>query len=171
MIKDIVVPDLEIGQISLRELETEMKSIDWHVQESLTIFRLDDASTYEREFSIDRIVGDLMRLSATPEGKVYADALKVKFWSNTVMESLQGSLAAIRSKLEVSQRFYFAHGEVISVQEAYRFLQNRWMEKAMLAKRKGENDSSGDADRVTKGGEKTGRLVKKRKTLKGKRLS
>ena len=39
--------------------------------------------------------------------------------------------------MEVSQRFYFFKDQPgISVDEAYRFLQNRWLEKQMQAKRK-----------------------------------
>ena len=37
----------------------------------------------------------------------------------------------------MSQRFYFFEAQTgISVDEAYRFLQNRWLEKQMQAKRK-----------------------------------
>jgi len=37
----------------------------------------------------------------------------------------------------LSQRFYFFEAQTgISVDEAYRFLQNRWLEKQMQAKRK-----------------------------------
>ena len=48
-----------------------------------------------------------------------------------------GNISPLKIKSEVSQRFYFFEGQAgISVDEAYRFLQNRWLEKQMQAKRK-----------------------------------
>ena len=64
----------------------------------------------------------------------------------------------------VTQRFYFFQGLTgITVEEAYRFLQNRWLEKQMLAKRKQEDNSqveeAGNDSQVSSG---SGLLVKKR---------
>ena len=43
----------------------------------------------------------------------------------------------------MSQRFYIFEGEAeISLDEAYRFLQNRWLEKQMQAKRKHIDESN-----------------------------
>ena len=48
-----------------------------------------------------------------------------------------GNISPLKNKSEVAQRFYFFDGQIgISVDEAYRFLQNRWLEKQMQAKRK-----------------------------------
>jgi len=70
---------------------------------------------------------------------------------------------ALRSRLEVSQRFYIVDGEGITVEEALRFLQNRWMEKRMQAKRKeqegSENAQTETGDVVGKKGRK---LIKKK---------
>ena len=43
----------------------------------------------------------------------------------------------------LSQRFYFFEAQTgISVDEAYRFLQNRWLEKQMQAKKKQSDESN-----------------------------
>jgi hypothetical protein len=48
-----------------------------------------------------------------------------------------GNLTTIKSKSELNQRFYCAEGQpVISADEAYRFLQNKWLEKQLQLKRK-----------------------------------
>jgi len=45
----------------------------------------------------------------------------------------------------LSQRFYFFEAQTgISVDEAYRFLQNRWLEKQMQAKRKESVANNGE---------------------------
>lgn len=45
--------------------------------------------------------------------------------------------SSAKNKLEISQRFYFFEGQTgISIDEAYRFLQNKWREKQLQTKRK-----------------------------------
>ena len=40
----------------------------------------------------------------------------------------KGNINPLKNKSEVSQRFYFFEGQTgISIDEAYRFLQNRWL--------------------------------------------
>ncbi|MBC7507604.1 MAG: hypothetical protein H7320_02475, partial [Ferruginibacter sp.] len=53
------------------------------------------------------------------------------------------NISPLKNKSEVSQRFYFFEGQRgISVDEAYRFLQNRWLEKQMQAKKKQSDESN-----------------------------
>lgn len=160
LIKELDMPGLVLGGVDLAELESAMQAVDWRENDCSTTFRLDDKTTWQREREIDQIVGMLARLSATEQGKGYADALKVRFWSGTLMEQLTGNLAAIRSKLEVSQRFYFMDRECISVDQAYLFLQNRWLEKRMTRKRKA--DSREEVPGAAAEGQKAGLLRKKR---------
>ncbi len=48
-----------------------------------------------------------------------------------------GNISPLKNKSEVSQRFYVFDGQAgISVDEACRFLLNRWLEKQMQSKRK-----------------------------------
>ena len=75
--------------------------------------------------------------------------LKLKYWSGISYQELFGNISPLKNKSEVSQRFYFFEAQTgISVDEAYRFLQNRLLEKLMQAKRKNldvpvyENDGS-----------------------------
>lgn len=166
LIKELAMPELVLGEVDLAELESAMQAMDWRESDYSTTFRLDDTTTWQREKAIDQIVGILARLSATEQGKPYADALKVRFWSGTLMEQLTGNLAAIRSKLEVSQRFYFMDGECISVDQAYLFLQNRWLEKRMNRKRK--VDSSEDIPGAAAGGREA-KLLRKKKLSKGRK--
>jgi len=161
LLKELAMPELTINQVSLQQLEAAMQEVDWKLSEPPATFRMNDESTWKREKEISRIVAELAKLSAVPEGKMYADALKLRFWSGTMLEELNGSLGAVRSRLEVSQRFYFINGEGISVSEAWRFLQNRWMEKKLLAMKKTDGF-------VTSGNQQAGegKLLKKKRIVK-----
>ena len=76
------------------------------------------------------------------EGREVAVGLKLKYWAGKPYQELFGRISPLKSKTEVSQRFYLCEGQAgISVEEAYRFLQNRWLEKQMQAKRKLTDDS------------------------------
>ena len=90
--------------------------------------------------------------------------LKLKYWAGASYQELMGSISPIKSKSEVTQRFYFFQGLTgITVEEAYRFLQNRWLEKHLLPKRKPADDSqieeAGNDSQVSSG---SCLLVKKR---------
>lgn len=55
---------------------------------------------------------------------------------------LFGNTGPLKNKSEVSHRFYFFEDQTcISVDDAYRFLQNRWLERQMQAKRKQMNSA------------------------------
>lgn len=164
LLKELAMPQLTINQISLQQLEATMHEVDWKLSEPPVTFRIDDESTWKREKEISRIVADLAKLSAVPEGKMYADALKLRFWSGTILEELNGSLGAVRSRLEVSQRFYFINGEGISVSEAWRFLQNRWMEKKLLAMKKVDGSATSGNQPIV-----DGKLLKKKRMVKAHR--
>ena len=76
-------------------------------------------------------------MASLEEGKEIANRLKIKHWCDTPLEELFSDLRSLRTRFEISQRFYFFDRQGgISVEEAYRFLNNRWMEKQLQAKRK-----------------------------------
>ncbi|MDZ4070655.1 MAG: hypothetical protein U1C70_02420 [Sediminibacterium sp.] len=53
-----------------------------------------------------------------------------KYWVDTPLEALVPNLSAIKARQEISQRFYVVDEvHTISAQEAFKFLQNRWVEK------------------------------------------
>lgn len=163
-LKEIKVPDLSIQGISLTELDRRMAETDWRFEGDLNGFDLGNTANWQRENQIEGIVTDLFRLSATGEGKPFADALKLKYWATVPLHPMMGNLNAIRSRFEVSQRFYFFDGNGISVEEAYRFLLNRWLEKKFQAGRKKAlpgNDVVRDRDGEASGSDK-GLLKKKR---------
>jgi hypothetical protein len=163
LIREQAMPVLTINQVALKELEQRMIDIDWALSEPSTIFRLNDESTWLREKRIEQVMNDLARLSAVEEGRPYADMFKVRFWSGTLLEELTGSLSAIRTKLEVSQRFYVLDQACITIEEALRFLQNRLVEKKLQARPKpsGTEDSTGD---------NSGSLLKKKRKFKSRKI-
>lgn len=161
-IKEIHLPDRTINGIRLQDLDRAMGEISWQVQHSEVAFRLDDEKTWEREKAIENVINDLAKLSASADGKLFADCLKVKYWSDAGLESLVGNLNVIRSRMEVSQRFYFMDGEGIAVDQAWLFLQNRMMEKRLLAQKR-EDDPRKGADTHTGEGENKKLLQKKRR--------
>jgi hypothetical protein len=122
-----------------------MAEIDWKIAFELDVkkqWSVDDKSTWENELKIESIIEDLNALQISEEGKSVAVSLKHKFWTGATYQELFGNISPLNNMHEVSQRFYFSEGQAgISVDEAYRFLQNRWLEKKMQIKRK-QIDSS-----------------------------
>ena len=169
LIRQLPMPEHRINNISLQELEASMLAIDWHKIDTGSEFRFNDEDTWIREKAIDSIMSDLLHLSAVEDGKVYADLLKIRFWTGTLMEQITGSLTTARNKLEVSQRFYFLQTQGIGVDGAYRFLLNQWIEKRMLNRRKAVPAENPDAASIT-GGLKERKILKKRKGGKGRKL-
>jgi len=161
--KQAAMPERVVNGVNLAELDGVMQSIEWDMRIVNDEFRLDDESTWGREKSIAQVVGDLVRLSVTEDGKAFSDALKVKYWAGAGLESLVGNLSAIQNRLEVSQRFYFLDGEAINVNEAYRFLLNKWMEKKMLNRRRNDSKEADGGNQPAAGEGKEVKLLKKKR--------
>lgn len=169
-LKEMEMPDLLIHSVNIRELDQRMVETDWQgINKQAAVFSLENEGTWEREKRIEKIVMDLSRLSVTEEGKNFADCLKVKHWSGIHMNATMGNLNVVKSRFELIQRFYFFDGQSISIEEAYRFLLNRWLEKKLLTKRKQEVNPIPDdaAESGVAGGDKS-LLQKKRKTKANK---
>jgi hypothetical protein len=138
--KEIEIPNININGIDMKELDKRMAEINWtsafRFQERKKL-QLEDKTAWFEEEKIESIVTDLQTLESAEEGKQAADCLKMKFWCDLPVQEMINNLSSLRSKFEINQRFYFFEGQSgISVEEAYRFLYNRWMEKQLLAKRK-----------------------------------
>lgn len=165
LLKGIDLPKMLVQSIDLQRLDLQMSEVDWQLNGSGDkAFILEDETTWQNEQKIEQIMLALGELSSSEEGKHYADSLKLKHWSGSSSHYLIGSLTSLRSKFEVSQRFYLMDGIVISVNEAYRFLINQWMERQQQLKRKqqvssNENESYSNNDSL---------LPKKRKYKTGK---
>jgi hypothetical protein len=75
-----------------------------------------------------------------------------------------GNISPLKNKSGVGQRFYVLEGQPgISVDEAYRFLQNRWLEKQMQAKKKEmSNTEINETEKDSRASSGSGLLKKKR---------
>lgn len=127
--KEIDIPAVGINAIDVRELDERM-NIAWD--------KINDTDPEK----IEKIVSDLHILGSTEEGKEIAERLQIKYWADSPVQ--QFITLPARTKFEISQRFYFFdNDEGISLEESYRFLNNRWKEKVMQ-KKKFEKNKDGE---------------------------
>jgi len=114
-----------------------MDAVNWHMQakndDSNDAVDPADNTTWEQEAIVERIINDLEQLAAIDGGAAIANTLKYKCWADLDLQRLIPELAMLKSRYELSQRFYIIQGEGISAHEAYRFLLNRWMERKLQA--------------------------------------
>ncbi len=164
-----------IAGINIVELEKQMTTINW-----TSAFNLDekkkldpnDKATWEVEAKVESVVESLAALEQDEKGKTVASALKMKFWLGTPYHEIFGSISSVKNKSDISQRFYFTENSVgISVDEAYRFLQNKWLEKQLQLKKK-QTDTTSENDTDETSGTTGSGLLKKRRikhSSKGKK--
>lgn len=173
--KAIVLPEATINGIDTGRLEKQMAEIDWKEAFDFDVIKqwsVEDNSSWEQEKIIESIIEILSELERIEDGKAVALDLKLKYWSGIPYREFAGIISPLKNKSEVSQRFYFFEGQLgISVDEAYRFLQNRWLEKQMQAKRKQpETMEVGTSENDSQASSGSGLLKKKRlsrsKTIK-----
>ncbi|HRH50469.1 MAG TPA: hypothetical protein PLP23_17050 [Panacibacter sp.] len=148
--KEINITATSVHGALVKDLEKMMQEIDWSVdfeQEVRTAHRIEDKENWSREEKIERIVTMLLNMASDEEGAYTADCLRFKYWCDTAVQDMINNIGILKSRYEISQRFYlFNNGSCISAEEAYRFLNNRWMEKSLQVKKKQvdnkENESS-----------------------------
>lgn len=165
--KESTLNDVVISNINTANLENSMAEIDWKSAFDFNTkkqLNLDDKTSWEKEQKVESIIESLSELEKSEDGKAVAVGLKLKYWAGIHYQELFGNITPLKDRSEVSQRFYFWEGQMgISVDEAYRFLQNRWLEKQMQAKRKqadtAEISESENGGQASSG---TGLLKKKR---------
>ena len=174
--KEFALNDATINGINTATLEKRMAEIDWKNAFDFNIkkqWSVEDKASWEKEQKVESVIEDLMELENVEEGKVIAEGLKLKYWSGISNHELVVNIRPLKNKSAVSQRFYIFEGEAgISLDEAYRFLQNRWLEKQMQAKRKHideANTAENHDSHQTKSG--TGLLRKKRKRSSAKKIN
>ncbi len=164
--KENSLSSLPVDGINALELEKQMAAIDWKKAFSLDdkkMWNPDDKSTWDIELKVSNIMESLSILENSETGKSIAASLKQKFWSGTLYQEIVGPVAAVKSKTEVSQRFYFSEDNLgITVDEAYRFLQNKWMEKQLQQKRKQADSREDESEEENTGASSNGLLKKKR---------
>jgi len=137
--------DSTINGVDIAGLEKQMTGIDWKKAfdfDEVKQFNADDKASWEKEQRIEAIMNSLSVLETTDDGKLISVSLKLKFWNGALYFEMFDNINPQRNKNEISQRFYLFEGQVgISVDEAYRFLLNRRLEKQMQAKRKQTGDA------------------------------
>lgn len=150
--KETPIIDVAVNGINTANLEKSMIEIDWKNAFDFVTkkpLNFEDKTSWEKELKVEAVIKDLSELEKSEDGKIVAVGLKLKYWSGISYQEVFGNISHIKNKSEVSQRFYFLEGQTgISVDEAYRFLQNRWLEKQMQLKKKESFDNKDEG--VTK---------------------
>jgi len=165
--KETPLTDAAINGINTANLEKSMIEIDWKNAFDFVTkkqLNLEDKTSWEKEQKVESVIEGLSELEKSEDGKVVAIGLKLKYWAGIPYQELFGNISPLKNKSEVSQRFYFFEVQTgISVDEAYRFLQNRLLEKQMQAKRK-QTDSTeiNESEKDSHASSGSGLLKKKR---------
>ena len=165
--KETPLIDATINGINTTNLEKSMTEIDWKsafdfvTQKQLN---LEDKTSWEKEQNVETVIEGLSELEKSEDGKAVSVGLKLKYWAGISYHELFGNISPLKNKSEVSQRFYVFEGQpCISVDEAYRFLQNRWLEKQMQAKRKQKSNTEiSETEKDNRSSSGIGLLKKKR---------
>lgn len=164
-----------IAGIKTADLMSQMASIDWKKAFSVDEkkpWNPEDKTSWENESKVEAVIESLNIIEEDEKGKAIASFLKSKFWNGAPFQEMIGNIPAIKNKSDVSQRFYFSESGIgISIDEAYRFLKNKWIEKQMHFKKKLGNETAGNKDAEAEGSTGSGLLKKRRinQSLKGKR--
>lgn len=165
--KEISVTTQVINGVNIAELQEGMNTVDWKVAFDFNTkkpFNPDDKLSYEKEQKIEQLINALSELELTEEGKQISILVKQKYWSEIPYTELMGNISSSKSKAELCQRFYYAEEQAcISADEAYRFLQNKWLEKQIQVKRKQQEVTDGsDTGGEPQGSSGSGLLKKRR---------
>lgn len=177
--KGIVFPDNIINGINPVELAEQMDAIDWKMAFEIDEnkrWSVEDTASWENERKIEAIIKNLTAIDTTQEGNAFALSLKLRYWTEAPFPELGGKIGSTKAKSEVSQRFYFFEGQPgISVDEAYRYLQNKWMEKSIQMKRKQDEEKDADKhendEKSLPGNDLLKRRTSKRKLIRNKAVN
>ena len=171
--KENGVSAMPVDGINPAELEKQIAAIDWKKAFSLDEkkpWNPDDKSTWETELKISGIMESLSILEKSEQGKTIVSTLKQKYWIGTLHHEIVGVITLVKNKTDVSQRFYITEdGESITTDEAYRFLQNKWMEKQLQQKRKQVDSVDESTEEGSNTASGSGLLKKKRIAGRSKR--
>lgn len=129
--KAVEIPALVVNGMDVSDLEKRMRAVIWQIpsEDNTGAFDISDKNTWKQEAEIEVITKDLETLGSIAEGADLANMLKYKFWVNPNFQSMIPELISLRSRYELTQRFYLISGDGITTNEAYRFLNNRWTER------------------------------------------
>ena len=117
-----VAPELE-------ELDRRMAAVDW---EAVVMGR-----QLARQVELSVLKEAAAIVEALQEAGIAADILRYKYWQGTALDSLIQFLPQHKTAWEISERFYFFNeADLISFNEAIRFLNGRWMERQLHLRKK-----------------------------------
>ncbi|MBN8836126.1 MAG: hypothetical protein J0I09_02625 [Sphingobacteriia bacterium] len=158
--------DMNIEGVNVQELDENMGQVDWRKVFDFSeqkSFNPNEKASYDTELKIHQLISALNKLESSEEGRPVSISLKQKYWSDIPYVDLMGLMTNGKSRSDISQRFYFSEGQpVISADEAYRFLLNRWMEKQMQTRKK-QQDNDNEAGVEDSGTSNGSGLLKKRR--------
>lgn len=169
--KSIVIKENILDGVEVQKLDMEMSGINWaQIYNGRTSLLSVSQPTLSEITKVAEIIGHLKLLSASIKGKLIADRLRFKYWSDTALEIMVPNIGSIRSQYEISQRFYFFDEEKpISIDEGFRFLNSRWLEKQAQLRKKLFNKVETEESGVdTRNGHVGNGLLSKRKAIKRK---
>lgn len=139
----------QTGSDQVQALNQQMQLVNWSA-----LLEKGDAATVG-DFADLQLVADIVdnleALESFEDGLLYAELLKLRYWSRTPFEHYAKQGIANRSSFEVSQRFhFFSDGQGITLDEAYRFLLHRLHEKRVQGLRRISREPV--QEKVRKGG-------------------
>jgi hypothetical protein len=171
--KEISFADRTINGIDIADLEKQMISVDWKKAFDFAEkkrWNANDKTSWENEQKIETIITSLGEIETTEESKSIAANLKLKYWTGSAYFEIFDNISQAKSKAEISQRFYCSEGQPgISVDEAFRFLQNRKLEKQMQSKRKQADNQNDEVQDDGNSNSSGSGLLKKRRLNGGTR--
>lgn len=136
--KHVPFDGLTINEIKMDELDRLMKTIDWKI-----VFDFSEASPAEQDkilsisAQVEKIMQQFVQLNQTEEGQQQVVLLKQKYWSGLPYHTLMGTVTSPKATTEIVQRFYCTGQQTsVTVQDVYRFLQFKRIEKEMRVKGK-----------------------------------
>lgn len=130
----------EVMGVNLNTLKQLMTEIDWKAAFDFTNSHTVDLvakGVFDKEQKIEKVMRELETLETTQPGRAIAAQLKFTYWAGSAYHDVFGAISMQKNKTEISQRFYCVQGQTgITVDEAFRYLQNRWLEREVLSKKK-----------------------------------
>jgi len=145
-------------------IDDEMASIDWKtfLQEAEQ-GTIPLKQTWEIERKVEQITEKLIAISVHENGRSLTERLILKYWAGNLPVEIVKSIVTVKVKPDISQRFYPSGDSLITIDEAYRYLQNRWIERQVHQKQKDSKISDSPVNYIEKNSGVGKEKVSKRK--------
>lgn len=168
--KAMVLDEVVINGVEVQKLNAVMREINWVcAYQGKLVLISDSLPGVEQTKKIETILYQLAKLGESSDGERVANQLRFHHWVDTILEQVVSNFSSLRWQYEISQRFYFFEEEQpISIDEAYRFLKSKWIEKQWQFRKRqvdklpagdGAGGGAGDGTRDEKAG---GKLITRR---------